>query len=106
MISSDRCADMPVLRNIGVLATCVGPEQGDVGLVERAAVAWRDGIIAYVGPEAELPEVWSRDEVMDAGGRLVVPGLVDCHTHLAFGGWRGAESGIRCDRPARPVWRS
>jgi imidazolonepropionase len=39
-----------------------------------------------------LPE---QTEVFDAGGRLVVPGLVDCHTHLAFGGWRSGEFDMR-----------
>jgi len=39
-----------------------------------------------------LPE---QTEVFDAGGRLVVPGLVDCHTHLAFGGWRPGEFEMR-----------
>ncbi len=83
---------MPVLRNIGILATCraAGP-QGDVHPIPRAALAWEGDTIRWVGPEAELPAQYAALPVEDAGGRLVVPGLVDCHTHLAFGGWRAGE---------------
>lgn len=83
---------MPVLRNIGLLATCAaGRGQGDAGAVPRAALAWEEGTIRWVGPEADLPATWRESEPWDAGGRMVVPGLVDCHTHLAFGGWRAGE---------------
>jgi imidazolonepropionase len=44
-----------------------------------------------VGHDAQLPIEWMSEEHMNADGRLVVPGLVDCHTHLAFGGWRADE---------------
>lgn len=83
---------MPVLASIGMLATCAAPGgQGELHLVPRAAVAWEGERIAWVGPEAELPAHWREVERIDAGGRLVIPGLVDCHTHLAFGGWRADE---------------
>jgi imidazolonepropionase len=82
---------MPALTNIGCLATCAsGGGQGDAGLIARAALAWDDGCIVYAGPEQQLPPRL-RNDARDAGGRLVVPGLVDCHTHLAFGGWRAEE---------------
>jgi imidazolonepropionase len=81
-----------VLRNIGCLATCL-PEGGQSAIhaVRGAAVAWADGTIRWAGPESELPAAFARAESLDAGGRLVIPGLVDCHTHLVFGGWRGDE---------------
>lgn len=83
---------MPVLVNVGRLATCraEGP-QGELHEIAGAALAWRDGRIAWVGPEADLPAEFSGEERLDAAGRLVVPGLVDCHTHLGFGGWRADE---------------
>jgi imidazolonepropionase len=82
---------MPALTNIGCLATCVaGRGQADAGLVRNAALAWEDGRVMYAGPAAGLPMRFEND-ARDAGGRLVVPGLVDCHTHLAFGGWRADE---------------
>lgn len=83
---------MTVLRNIGLLATCrAAGGQADLHLIPRAAVAWEGDTIRWVGPESELPPDRARGESLDAGGRLVVPGLVDCHTHLAFGGWRADE---------------
>ena len=83
---------MTVLKNIGLLATCRGAGgQSDLHLIPRAAVAWEGETIRWVGPETELPPDLARGESLDAGGRLVVPGLVDCHTHLAFGGWRADE---------------
>jgi imidazolonepropionase len=87
---------VPVLRNIGCLATCSNPDgQGDIGPIPDAALAWRDGTISWVGPASELPTEHSAEPVLDAGGRLVVPGLVDCHTHLGFGGWRADEFAAR-----------
>ena len=80
-----------ILRRIGVLATCSGPGQRDVNLVRDAAIAWNDGRIAWVGKDADLPASFTSHDELDAGGRLVVPGLVDAHTHLAFGGWRAEE---------------
>lgn len=83
---------MTVLRNIGLLATCrPAGEQAELHLVPNAAVVWEGETIRWVGPESELPSAHADGSPMDAGGRLVVPGLVDCHTHLAFGGWRADE---------------
>ena len=84
---------MPVvLRNIGLLATCrEGGPQSDLHAVEHAALAWNGPLIVWAGAERDLPEAYRVARAEDAGGRLVVPGLVDCHTHLAFGGWRASE---------------
>jgi imidazolonepropionase len=83
---------MTVLRNIGLLATCrAAGGQADIHTIPGAAVAWEGDTIRWVGPDAALPAEYAGHESLDAGGRLVVPGLVDCHTHLAFGGWRADE---------------
>lgn len=83
---------MPVLRGAGVLATC-RPEGGqeDLHEIPAGAVAWKKDRIVWVGSEADLPAEYRDEETLDAGGRLVIPGLVDAHTHLAFGGWRAEE---------------
>jgi imidazolonepropionase len=87
---------MPVLRNISQLACCPpdSPQQ-DAGLIPNAALAWIDDTIRWVGPFAELPSAFRQEPVVDAGRKLVIPGLVDCHTHLCFGGWRGDEFELR-----------
>jgi imidazolonepropionase len=83
---------VPALTNIGVLATCRRDGGQDaVHLIRDAALAWDGGRITWVGEKSELPPDHTRGGTIDAGGRLVVPGLIDCHTHLAFGGWRAGE---------------
>ncbi|MGD2129081.1 MAG: imidazolonepropionase [Lysobacterales bacterium] len=64
-------------------------------MIGNAALAWEGATVQWVGPEQDLPETWRREPSIDGGGRLVVPGLVDCHTHLAFGGWRADEFDLR-----------
>jgi imidazolonepropionase len=81
-----------LLHNIGQLATC-RPEggQGNIHAIESAAVVWEAEKILWLGPESELPRRYGAAERLDADRRLVVPGLIDCHTHLAFAGWRAEE---------------
>jgi len=81
-----------VLRNIAQLATCpVDAAQQDAGLVNDAALVFEDSKIVWAGSELQLPERFVADDFIDCDQRLVIPGLVDCHTHLCFGGWRGDE---------------
>src|SRR5262249_40994385 len=92
-----RPGTMPLLTNIRELATCradLPPD--DVGRIANAALAWEAGKIRWVGPAADLPADYRDWERLDARGTLVIPGLVDCHTHLAFAGWRADEFAERC----------
>jgi imidazolonepropionase len=83
---------MPVLQNISQLAVCPpGGIQQDAGLIRNAALVWRDEKILWVGPHHDMPAEFSTETVTDCGGGLLIPGLVDCHTHLCFGGWRSDE---------------
>src|SRR5829696_3664814 len=83
---------MKVLVNIAQLATCRAEGgQGAIHAIPNAAMVWDDGVIQWTGPAKELPTEFRRAERVDAQGRLIVPGLIDCHTHLAFGGWRADE---------------
>ena len=87
---------MPILKNISILYTCRDEGgQPDVHPIENAAIAWMDDKIEWVGKEAEIPEKYRSGMSFDAGGNMVVPGLVDCHTHLCFGGWRADEFEMR-----------
>lgn len=85
------------ITNIGLLATPRGhsarrgAQQGDVTLLRNAWVELCGETIAAVGQGTPAPA--EGDRVIDAGGRLVTPGLVDAHTHLIFGGWRQNELG-------------
>ncbi|WP_237057360.1 imidazolonepropionase [Microbulbifer sediminum] len=63
---------------------------GGYGAVEDAAVAVTGGRIVWIGPRRELPEC-AADQVVDGEGQWLTPGLVDCHTHLVYGGHRASE---------------
>ncbi len=83
---------MPVLRNIGFLARCLDEgRQGEIQELRNAALVWEQGEFVWIGEDNDLPEEHNKKDTWDAAGRLVVPGLIDCHTHLAFGGWRADE---------------
>jgi imidazolonepropionase len=87
---------MPVLKNISTLYTCKQDGgQAEVHPFSNAALAWTGGMIDWVGKEDELPEKYHSEKIIDAYGRMVIPGLVDCHTHLCFGGWRADEFEMR-----------
>src|SRR5690554_4574467 len=64
------------------------------GAIEPGALAVAQGRIVWLGPQAELPR-GEAAEFYDAEGRWVTPGLVDCHTHLVYGGDRAAEFELR-----------
>lgn len=88
---------MKAFKNIGMLATCRDEgNQSDLHAIHDAAIAWNDEGITWLGPEREFPDNMPIDREWDAGGGLVIPGLVDCHSHLAFGGWRPDEFEQRC----------
>jgi imidazolonepropionase len=63
------------------------------GAIEDAAIAWRDGLIAYVGPRRGLPDAPAAlaVDVVDCADGWITPGLVDCHTHVVFAGNRAVE---------------
>lgn len=66
-----------------------------LGIIEQGAIAAKDGRIAWVGPMAELPASLAPRETVDLEGRWVTPGLIDCHTHLVYGGDRAREFEMR-----------
>ncbi|HUR94861.1 MAG TPA: imidazolonepropionase [Gemmatimonadales bacterium] len=83
---------MKVLVNISQLATCrAAGGQGEIHAISDGALVWEADTLLWAGPRPALPAAYAGGELEDAGGRLVIPGLVDCHTHLAFGGWRADE---------------
>jgi len=67
----------------------------DAGAIPNATLVWEGENILWVGREADLPELYKGMERVDANGMMAVPGFVDCHTHLCFGGWRADEFEMR-----------
>jgi imidazolonepropionase len=69
-----------------------GAEMRELGIVEDGALLARDGRIAAVGPRTQIERLCgAATEVVDAGGRIVLPGFVDAHTHPVFAGTRADE---------------
>lgn len=86
------------------LAT-LAPAREGLGLIEDGLVAARDGHILYAGPAAEAPAL-DAPLIEDCAGRWITPGLIDCHTHLVYGGDRADEfekrlSGVPYEEIAR-----
>jgi imidazolonepropionase len=67
----------------------------DLGVIERGIVAARDGRIAFAGPQSDFPADADTAEPIDCEGRWITPGLIDCHTHLVYGGNRAHEFELR-----------
>lgn len=88
-----------LIKNIGMLATPTGiaakkgAAQGEITILENAYILIENGIIAEIG--TGTPTVDAHIETLDAQGKLATPGLVDCHTHLVFGGWREHELALK-----------
>ena len=86
-----------VIENIGLLATPIGTTaragkgQGEILFLKNAWLSYENGVVTGVG-EGKAP---AADERLDAGGKLVTPGLIDPHTHLIFGGWRQHELAMK-----------
>ena len=66
----------------------VGTELSALGIIHNGGMLVRDGKIETVGPSDEIEKNLGDAEVVDAGGRVVMPGFVDAHTHLVFAGNR------------------
>ncbi len=72
----------------------LSPQQQGLGEI-AGAVAAKDGKIAFVGPDSELPASSDAAETVKLDGRWIMPGLIDCHTHLVYGGDRAHEFELR-----------
>lgn len=84
-----------VLTNAEVAT--MAPGGAAYGLIARGAVALGAGKVAWVGAAADLPAAFAALPRRDLGGRLVTPGLIDCHSHIVFGGDRAREFEMRLD---------
>jgi imidazolonepropionase len=93
-----------VVVNSSQLVTCAGPKRPRVGaemqelqIIPNGAMLIRKGVIEAVGNNNEIKALAPSDStIIDAGGKTVLPGFVDAHTHLVFAGNRAAEFEMRC----------
>jgi imidazolonepropionase len=81
-----------VITGIGELVTCDGSGADLLGIRHDAAVVIEDDLIAWIGAAAEAP---AADTAIDVGGRAIIPGFVDSHSHLIFAGDRSSEFAAR-----------
>ncbi len=84
-----------MLLTNATLATLTGPER--YGLIENGAVAIEGERIVWVGKADAIPADHKAQEARDLEGRLVTPALIDCHTHIVFGGHRAREFEMRLE---------
>lgn len=78
----------------GARLVTLAPQLSGLGIVEDGIVAAHKGRIVYAGPAADAPAL-DAEETIDCDGRWITPGLIDCHTHLVFGGDRAHEFELR-----------
>src|SRR5215218_7857020 len=70
-------------------------DRPDLGEIEHGVIAARGGRIVYAGSQTDFPASADAADRIDCGGRWITPGLVDCHTHLVYGGNRAHEFELR-----------
>ncbi len=94
-MTSGRFEHLWINARLATMAADAGP----YGAVETGAIAIKDGKIAWIGPQADLPGAAGdlAETVQDAEGRWITPGLIDCHTHLVYGSDRAAEFELRLE---------
>ena len=100
----DKISNKLLIENASQVLTMRGESNHDVGMLRDASIYVEDGLIRSLGSKEEVSaDILDRTSVtvVDASGKVVVPGFVDCHTHTIFGGSRVAEYAIKLtdDRP-------
>ena len=100
----DKISNKLLIENASQVLTMRGESNHDVGMLRDASIYVEDGLIRSLGSKEEVSaDILDRTgvTVVDASGKVVVPGFVDCHTHTIFGGSRVAEYAIKLtdDRP-------
>ncbi len=97
--------DFLIINDIGALLTLSGAakkkgqriSENDLGIIKNAAMVLEKGRISWVGPATELPQDFAQRKFKEisAQNKTVLPGFVECHTHLVFGGDRSSEFELR-----------
>ncbi len=79
------------------IATMAETSDQPYGLIEDGAIAVDQGRIKWVGKNSDIPETYKDFPIKDLNGKLVTPTLIDCHTHLVYGGNRAREFELRLE---------
>lgn len=91
MLTAKNPGGLRLWRNARIATMAVG--QPGLGIIENGSILVRDGRILAVGTDISGDGA----EIIDVSGRWILPGLVDCHTHIVFGGHRAREFEMRLD---------
>ncbi|WEF24534.1 imidazolonepropionase [Paracoccus sp. S3-43] len=86
---------MQILSNVRLAG--IAPESGQSALSDPSVIVTEGERIAWIGGTADLPDEYANAPRRDLGGRVVTPGLIDCHTHVVFGGDRAREFEMRLE---------
>lgn len=77
------------------VATMIPQPENPLGMIRDAAIVWQGEQLHWVGRRCDLPPQWTNAQLHEAAGAWVTPGLIDCHTHLVWGGSRSQEFRLR-----------
>lgn len=83
-----------LLRNAKIVTIT---DENRYGLIEHGAIAIKDGLIDWVGSDDAIPVKYLEQSSRDLDGRLITPALIDCHTHVVYGGNRAVEFEMRLE---------
>ncbi|WNZ56199.1 hypothetical protein QT397_25770 [Microbulbifer sp. MKSA007] len=97
---SERCDLLITNLNAATMDPSIA---GGYGVIEDAAIAVTKGRIVWIGPRRDLPEC-TPDRIVDGEGQWATPGLIDCHTHLVYGGHRAGEFARRLGERVTKKW--
>ena len=86
---------MQIMRNAAVVE--MDADSFGYRVVSGQSIAIAGELIAWVGADSDLPDDYAGTKAHELGGRLVTPGLIDCHTHVVFGGDRAREFEMRLE---------
>lgn len=89
---NDKCPEWDLLITDADIATMDASIDAPYGTIENAALAIKNGLIAWIGKQDDLPKFdVLATPTISAKGQWLTPGLIDCHTHLVFAGSRAEE---------------
>ena len=102
MIKEEKPVTKLLIENAKQILTMQGESNHDVGMLEGGSIYIEGNLIKAIGPKADVDKyVEGIEDVqhINAQGKVICPGFIDCHTHVVFGGSRVAEYAIKLTDP-------